>query len=83
MGYVVATPLVALAGCAAGIGVARTVARPFGPGAGRGPMTALDVLWVGLGAGVGAPLRYLLDRAVQSRHRRRFPWGTFGVNVRG
>ncbi|WP_371480200.1 fluoride efflux transporter CrcB [Kitasatospora sp. NBC_00315] len=35
------------------------------------------------GAAVGAPLRYLTDRAVQSRHDSVFPWGTFTVNVAG
>jgi CrcB protein len=33
------------------------------------------------GAAVGAPLRYLTDRAVQARHDTVFPWGTFAVNV--
>jgi CrcB protein len=33
------------------------------------------------GAAVGAPLRYLTDRAVQARHASPFPWGTFAVNV--
>ena len=32
-------------------------------------------------AAVGAPLRYLVDRAVQSRHETVFPWGTFTVNI--
>lgn len=32
---------------------------------------------------VGAPLRYLTDRAVQARHDTVFPWGTFTVNVVG
>jgi CrcB protein len=32
---------------------------------------------------VGAPLRYLTDRAVQTRHDTLFPWGTFAVNVVG
>ena len=32
---------------------------------------------------VGAPLRYLTDRAVQTRHDTVFPWGTFAVNVTG
>lgn len=36
-----------------------------------------------LGAAVGAPARYLTDRAVQSRHDSVFPWGTFIVNVTG
>ncbi|MCM2578442.1 fluoride efflux transporter CrcB [Streptomyces meridianus] len=35
------------------------------------------------GAMVGAPLRYLTDRAVQRRHDSVFPWGTFTVNVVG
>ncbi len=39
-----------------------------------------------LGAAVGAPARYLTDRALQARQARRggvFPWGTFVVNVAG
>ncbi|TLF61851.1 fluoride efflux transporter CrcB, partial [Nonomuraea sp. KC401] len=32
---------------------------------------------------VGAPLRYLVDRAVQARHDTVFPWGTLTVNVAG
>ena len=40
-------------------------------------------LLVAVGAAVGAPLRYLIDRGVQSRHDSRFPWGTFTVNVTG
>ena len=43
-------------------------------------MTAVLVV---LGAAVGAPLRYLADRAVQARHDSVFPWGTFTVNVTG
>jgi CrcB protein len=35
------------------------------------------------GAAVGAPLRYLTDRAVQRRHDTVFPWGTLAVNVAG
>jgi CrcB protein len=35
------------------------------------------------GAAIGAPLRYLSDRAIQSRHDTIFPWGTFTVNVLG
>jgi CrcB protein len=41
------------------------------------------LLWVGLGAAVGAPLRFLVDRAVQARRQTRFPWGTFAVNMIG
>jgi CrcB protein len=36
-----------------------------------------------IGAAVGAPLRYVTDRAVQARHDTVFPWGTFAVNVIG
>jgi CrcB protein len=43
----------------------------------------MTVLLVALGAAVGAPLRYLIDRAVQSRHEAAFPWGTFAVNMLG
>ena len=38
-------------------------------------------IMVVIGAAVGAPLRYLIDRAVQSRHDTVFPWGTFTVNL--
>jgi CrcB protein len=41
------------------------------------------LLLVIAGAAVGAPLRYLSDRAVQARHDTVFPWGTFTVNVLG
>ena len=43
----------------------------------------MTVLLVALGAAVGAPARYLTDRAVRSRHGSLFPWGTFTVNVVG
>jgi CrcB protein len=43
----------------------------------------VTALLVVLGAMVGAPLRYLTDRAVQARHDSAFPWGTFTVNVAG
>jgi CrcB protein len=36
-----------------------------------------------VGALAGAPLRYLTDRFVQSRHGSMFPWGTFTVNLAG
>ena len=44
---------------------------------------ALGSVLAGLGAAVGAPLRYATDRLVQSRHDTGFPWGTFTVNVVG
>lgn len=43
-------------------------------------MTLLLVL---AGGAVGAPLRYLADRAIQARHDTVFPWGTIAVNVGG
>ncbi|MDN0199177.1 fluoride efflux transporter CrcB [Streptomyces sp. S.PNR 29] len=43
----------------------------------------MNWLLVVVGAMAGAPLRYLADRAVQSRHDSVFPWGTFAVNVTG
>ena len=43
----------------------------------------MNWLLVIVGGMVGAPLRYLTDRAVQTRHDTVFPWGTFAVNVVG
>ncbi|MBL1067616.1 fluoride efflux transporter CrcB [Streptomyces sp. 7-21] len=40
-------------------------------------------LLVTVGGMIGAPLRYLADRAVRARHGSAFPWGTFAVNVTG
>lgn len=40
----------------------------------------MTALLVALGAAVGAPLRYLVGRALPDRA---FPWGTFAVNVAG
>lgn len=41
----------------------------------------ITALVVAGGAAVGAPVRYLSDRAVQSRHDSPFPFGTMLVNV--
>ena len=41
----------------------------------------LAALLVAVGAAVGAPTRYLLDRALQSTHGTAFPWGTMTVNL--
>ena len=41
----------------------------------------MTVLMVAVGAAVGAPARYLADRAVQARHETTYPWGTLVVNV--
>jgi CrcB protein len=44
-------------------------------------VTAVTALLVALGAAVGAPARYLTDRALQATHATGFPWGTLTVNV--
>lgn len=43
----------------------------------------MNWLLVIAGAMVGAPARYLTDRAVQTRYGTAFPWGTFTVNITG
>jgi fluoride exporter len=43
----------------------------------------MGFLFVCLGAAVGAPARYLTDRAIQARHDTVLPWGTLAVNVLG
>jgi fluoride exporter len=43
-------------------------------------VTAILVI---LGAALGAPARYLTDRALQGRHDSMFPWGTFLANTGG
>jgi CrcB protein len=43
----------------------------------------VTLLLVVLGGAVGAPLRYLTDLLVQSKHDTVFPWGTLTVNVVG
>ncbi len=43
----------------------------------------MTILLVALGAAVGAPLRYFVDRAIQASHDSVFPWGTLTVNLVG
>jgi CrcB protein len=43
----------------------------------------MSFLFVCLGAALGAPARYLTDRAIQTRHDSVMPWGTLTVNVVG
>lgn len=43
----------------------------------------MSLLLVMVGGAIGAPLRYLTDRAVQRRRDMAFPLGTFVVNVVG
>lgn len=46
-------------------------------------MTVTLFLLVAAGGFVGAPARYLLDRAVSRRIESELPWGTLLVNVSG
>jgi CrcB protein len=41
------------------------------------------LVWVMLGAALGASSRWFVDQMVQSRHDSVFPWGTFAINVSG
>lgn len=43
----------------------------------------MTVLFVALGGGLGAILRYLTDRRVQAWRNSAFPWGTWAVNIAG
>lgn len=43
----------------------------------------MTLLFVLVGGAVGAPLRYLTDRAVTARWGAGFPWGTLAVNCLG
>jgi fluoride exporter len=46
-------------------------------------LTASLFLVVAVGGLVGAPSRYLLDRAVTRRMETDLPWGTFVINITG
>jgi CrcB protein len=46
-------------------------------------MTPTLFLAVAVGGFVGAPSRYLLDRAISGRVESDLPWGTFFVNISG
>lgn len=46
-------------------------------------MTLSLFLVVAAGGFVGAPSRYLLDRAISNRIGSDLPWGTFAINVSG
>jgi len=43
----------------------------------------MTVLWVAVGAAVGAPLRYLVDWGLRAWLGERFPWGILLCNVAG
>src|SRR6266436_9207908 len=46
-------------------------------------MTPLDVMWVGLGGGLGSLLRWSTGRVIGDHYRGAFPVGTFLINVSG
>ncbi len=46
-------------------------------------MTPLDVMWVGLGGGVGSLARWWIGRLVGERYHGPFPLGTFLINITG
>jgi CrcB protein len=46
-------------------------------------MRPLDVVWVGLGGGVGSVLRWWVGLVVGERYRGDFPLGTFLINISG
>jgi CrcB protein len=46
-------------------------------------MSSLIILCVAAGGLIGAPTRFLVDRAVADRVERDFPLGTFLINVSG
>ncbi len=46
-------------------------------------MQPLDIMWVGLGGGLGSLLRYWIGRMVGERYHGAFPLGTFIINVTG
>jgi fluoride exporter len=46
-------------------------------------MTPLDVMWVGLGGGLGSLLRWFTGRVVGEHYHGDFPVGTFLINVSG
>jgi CrcB protein len=46
-------------------------------------MTPLDVMWVGLGGGLGSLLRWLIGRGVGERYHGDFPVATILINASG
>jgi fluoride exporter len=46
-------------------------------------MKPLDVMWVGLGGGLGSVLRWWVGRVAGERYHGDFPLGTFLINVSG
>ena len=85
LAYVVGTLVVAALRLGAGDhGRSTGRAAHLGRGPDRdraGEVGGVTVLLIALGAAVGAPLRYIVDRAVRAWHDTTFPWGTLTVNV--
>ena len=46
-------------------------------------MEPVDVLWVGLGGGLGSVLRWWIGRMLGELYKGHFPLGTFLINVKG
>ncbi len=46
-------------------------------------MTAIDVMWVGLGGGIGSLLRWWIGLGVDKIYKGSFPLGTFLINISG
>jgi CrcB protein len=46
-------------------------------------MNPIDVMWVGLGGGLGSALRWWIGRLVGERYQGRFPLGTLLINISG
>ena len=46
-------------------------------------MKPIDVMWVGLGGGLGSVLRWWIGRVLGERYHGDFPLGTFLINVSG
>ena len=46
-------------------------------------MNAINILWVGLGGGVGSLLRWQVGRLIERRIASPFKFGTFFINVSG
>jgi CrcB protein len=46
-------------------------------------MKPLDLMWIGLGGGLGSPSRWWVGLAVGKRYHGDFPLGTFLINISG
>lgn len=46
-------------------------------------MRSIDIVWIGLGGGLGSVLRWWIGRVVGERYQGDFPLGTFLINVSG